>query len=93
MPMAAQRNDNDSTCGVLPPRYMRFQETLEESFEPKQARAIAKMLCEIDAGAGEMTAVRILEKEGGFDPEQAKSLAEKALLLRAVKKLLMNDAA
>ena len=93
MPMVARRNDNDSTCGVLPQRYVRFQQALEESFEPKQARAIAKMLCEIDAGAGEVTALRILEEEGGFDPEQAKSLAEKALFLRAVKKLLMDDAA
>ena len=92
MPMTAQRNDNGS-CGVLPPRYVSFQKTLEKSFEPRQARAIAKMLCEIDAGAGEMTAIGILEKEGGFKTEQAKALAGKALILKAVKKLLTNDAA
>lgn len=92
MPMALQRNDNGA-CGVLPPRYMSFQKALEASFEPRQARAIAKMLCEIDEGAGEMTAVSILEKEGGFEPEQAKALARQALLLNAVKKLLTDDAA
>ena len=92
MPMA-QLKDNNATCNVLPPRYERFKEALVKSFEPRQAHAIARMLCEIDEGAGEVTAIKILEEEGGFDPNQARTLATQALLVKAVKNLLKDDAA
>ena len=68
---------NDSVCVTpLPPKYMALVKILENSFPKQQAQALARVMCEIDKGAGEMRARRILMEDGGFEEERAHELAK-----------------
>ncbi len=70
--------------GMLPREYQETAEKLRKTFSDRQAWAIARMLHELDLGAGEVTAAEILQNEGGFSEKQAKTLVRLYATLRKI---------
>jgi len=60
------------TCDMLPPVYDEIRRTLEKEYSPQQAEALARAMCEIDKGAGEVTVHELLAAH--FTPDQAEKL-------------------
>lgn len=77
MPMALKSDDSTSTMCALPltGKYAALAGMLRRSFSEREASAIARAMCAIDEGAGEVTVRDLLEKEGGFEEKKARVLA------------------
>lgn len=63
------------TCAPLPALYREIESLLHKAYGRRKAHAMARAMCEIDRGMGDCGVRDLLEKEGGFAPEEARRMA------------------